>query len=157
MDNLESLTDSLEICRTVWKVSGQSGGIPDSLDIWQTVWKVSGRFVKFLEGLESFVESLESFRTVLKVVGQFGRFPTNLDGLEIPPIVGNIYPIPMYIYHIIYILQPRASSPRAHRQPPTDIYPPIVGSIYPIPIYIQLTYILKLLAVYIRYQCIYIT
>ena len=65
--------------------------------------KVSGRFVKFLEGLESFVESLESFRTVLKVVGQFGRFPTNLDGLEIPPIVGNIYPIPMYIYNMISV------------------------------------------------------
>ena len=52
----------------------------------------------------------------------------------IPPIFGSIYPIPMYIYQIMYTPQPLAQ--RAHRQPPTEKCPPIVGSIYPIQIHI---------------------
>ena len=78
----KSTQNSLEIYRTVWKVSVEtwkvfrgSGKFSEGLESFQTVWKVSGQFGEFSE-------DLENFQTVWKVSRQSRNFLDNLEGLQ---------------------------------------------------------------------------
>jgi len=67
-----NVLDSLEMFRTVWKTSGQSGIFPNSLEDFQTACKISGRSGEFSD-------SLEDFWTEWKVSRQYGRFQGRLE------------------------------------------------------------------------------
>jgi len=77
-----NVLDSLEMFRTVWKTSGQSGIFPNSLEDFWTVWRIfrqSGRFLDRMEG----------FQTVWKISGQVGRFPDGLVFFRTVPTISG--------------------------------------------------------------------